>query len=102
MTGGGTAHVSTANSVARLIDEVAGEFDVSASESQAAHGPVLSAAAAEGELEQQSPRVAFDPTMSEPVAGSSRTRFSFPARTPPPKEPPFLPPLPPAPAPSRA
>jgi len=46
MPGGGTARVSTANSGARLIDEVAGEFEVSASESQAAHGPILSAAAA--------------------------------------------------------
>jgi hypothetical protein len=101
MTGGGTARGSTANSGARLIDEVAGEFEVSASESQAAHGPVLSAAAAEGELEQQSPRVAVDPMMSEPVAGSSGTSFSDLAEMPPLKEPVFVPPVPEPAEPSR-
>jgi Protein kinase domain/PEGA domain len=101
MTGGGTARVSTANSGARLIDEVAGEFEVSASESQAAHGPVLSAAAAEEELEQQSPRVAVDPMMSEPVAGSSGTSFSDLAEMPPLKEPVFVPPVPEPAEPSR-
>jgi serine/threonine protein kinase len=94
MGGGGTARVSTANSGARLIDEVAGEFEVSASESQAAHRPVLSAAAAEKELEQQSPRVAVDPMMSEPVAGSSGTSFSDLAEMPPLKEPFFVPSVP--------
>jgi hypothetical protein len=101
MTGGGTARGSTANSGARLIDEVAGEFEVSASESQAAHGPVLSAAAAEGKLEQQSPRVAVDPMMSEPVAGSSGTSFSDLAEMPPLKEPVFVPPVPEPAEPSR-
>src|ERR1700694_3059408 len=101
MTGGGTARVSTANSGARLIDEVAGEFEVSASESQAAHGPILSAAAAEEELEQPSPRVAVDPMMSEPVAGSSGTSFSDLAEMPPLKEPVFVPPVPEPAEPSR-
>jgi Protein kinase domain/PEGA domain len=101
VTGGGTARVSTANSGARLIDEVAGEFEVRASESQAAHGPVLSAAASEEELEQQSPRVAVDPMMSEPVAGSSGTSFSDLAEMPPLKEPVFVPPVPEPAEPSR-
>src|ERR1700675_4327168 len=101
MTGGGTARVSTANSGARLIDEVAGEFEVSASGSPAAPGPVLSGAAAEGELEQQSPRVAVDPMMSEPVAGSSGTSFSDLAEMPPLKEPVFVPPVPEPAEPSR-
>jgi hypothetical protein len=101
MAGGGTARVSTANSGARLIDEVAGEFEVSASESQAAHGPVLSAAAAEEELQQQSPRVAVDPMISDPVAGSSGTSFSDLAEMPPLKEPLFVPPVPEPAEPSR-
>jgi len=101
MTGGGAARVSTANSGARLIDEVAGEFEVSASESQAAHGPILSVTAAEEELEQPSPRVAVDPMMSEPVAGSSGTSFSDLAEMPPLKEPVFVPPVPEPAEPSR-
>jgi len=101
MTGGGAARVSTANSGARLIDEVAGEFEVSASESQAAHGPILSVTAAEEELEQPSPRVAVDPMMSEPVAGSSGTSFSDLAEMPPLKEPVFEPPVPEPAEPSR-
>ena len=101
MTGGGAARVSTANSGARLIDEVAGEFEVSASESQAAHGPILSVTAAEEELEQPSPRVAVDPMMSEPVAGSSGTSFSDLAEMPPLKEPVFVPPVPELAEPSR-
>jgi serine/threonine protein kinase len=100
-TGGGSARVSSANSGARLIDEVAGEFEVSASESQAAHGPVLSVAAAEEELQQRSPRVAVDPMMSEPVAGSSGTSFSDLAEMPPLKEPVFVPPVPEPAEPSR-
>src|SRR5260370_16154481 len=94
MTGGDTARVSTADSGAPLVNEVSGEFEVSASESQAAHGPVLSVDAAEEELEQQSPRVAADPMMSEPVAGSSGTSFSDLAEMPPLKEPVFVPPVP--------
>jgi hypothetical protein len=107
VTGGGAARVSNANSNlnsgARLIDEGVGEFEVSASESQAAPSPVLSAAAAEEELEQQSPRVAVDPMMSDPmmsesVAGSSGTSFSDLAEMPPLKEPVFAPPPLPEPA----
>ncbi len=105
VTGGGAARVSNTNSNlnsgARLIDEVAGEFEVSASESQAAHGPVLSAAVAEQESEQHSPRVAVDPMMSEPVAGSSGRSFSDLAEMPPLKEPVFAPPVPEPAEPSR-
>src|ERR1700674_3329760 len=105
VTGGSPARVSNANSNsnsgARLIDEGAGEFEVSASESQAAHGPVLSAAVVEEESEQQSPRVAVDPMMSEPEAGSSGTSFSDLAEMPPLKEPVFAPPVPEPAEPSR-
>jgi serine/threonine protein kinase len=105
-TGGGTARVSSASSIAnsnlnsgaRLIDEVASEFEVSSSESEAARGPVLSAAVAEQESEQHSPRVAVDPMMSEPVAGSSGTSFSDLAEMPPLKELVFVPPPLPEPA----
>jgi len=109
VTGRGAARVSNTNSNlnsnlnsgARLIDEVAGEFEVSASESQAAHGPVLSAAGVEQESEQHSPRVAVDPMMSEPVAGSSGASFSDLAEMPPLKEPVFVPPVPEPAEPSR-
>ena len=109
VSGGGATRVSNAssnansnsNSGARLIDEGAGEFEVSASESQAAHGPVLSAAVVEEESEQQSPRVAVDPMMSEPEAGSSGTSFSDLAEMPPLKEPVFAPPVPEPAEPSR-
>ena len=109
VSGGGATRVSNAssnansnsNSGARLIDEGAGEFEVSASESQAAHGPVLSAAVVEEESEQQSPRVAIDPMMSEPEAGSSGTSFSDLAEMPPLKEPVFAPPVPEPAEPSR-
>ncbi len=104
-TGGSTARVSNANSNsnsgARLIDEGAGEFEVSASESQAAHSPVLSAAAAEEELQHDSPRVAVDPMMAEPVASASGTSFSDLAEMPPLKEPVFAPPVPEPAEPSR-
>jgi serine/threonine protein kinase len=96
VTGGSAERASNANSGARLIDEVAGEFEVSAPESQAAPGPVLSAAVVEQEVEQESeyhsPRVAVDPMMAEPVASSSRTSFSDLAEMPPLKEPVFAPP----------
>jgi len=109
VSGGGAARVSNANSNvnsnsnsgARVIDEVAGEFEVSASDSQAARGPVLSAAVVEEESEQQSPRVAVDPMMSEPEAGSSGTSFSDLAEMPPLKEPVFAPALPEPAEPSR-
>jgi len=107
VTGGGAARVSNANSNvnsnlnsgARLIDEGAGEFEVSAPESQAAHAPVLSSAVVEQESEHHSPRVAVDPMMSdpmmsEPVASSSGTSFSDLAEMPPLKEPVFAPPVP--------
>jgi serine/threonine protein kinase len=109
VSGGGAARVSNArsnansnsSSGARLIDEVAGEFEVSASDSQAARGPVLSAAVVEQESEQHSPRVAVDPMMSEPVAGSSGASFSDLAEMPPLKEPVFAPPVPEPAEPSR-
>jgi eukaryotic-like serine/threonine-protein kinase len=109
VTGGSAARVTnanssantTSNSGARLIDEVAGEFEVSASESQAAHAPALSAAVVEEESEQQSPSVAVDPMMSEPEAGSSGASFSDLAEMPPLKEPVFAPPVPEPAEPSR-
>ncbi|MGD0791919.1 MAG: PEGA domain-containing protein [Terriglobales bacterium] len=105
VTGGSVARVSNANSDsksgARLIGEVAGEFEVSAPESQAEIGPVLSAAVVERESERHSPRVAVDPMMSEPVAGSSGTSFSDLAEMPPLKEPVFAPPIPEPAEPSR-
>jgi hypothetical protein len=98
VTGGSATRVSNAdsdsksnsNSGARLI----GEFEVSAPESQAAPGPVLSAAVVEQESERHSPRVAVDPMMSEPVAGSSGRSFSDLAEMPPLQEPVFAPPVP--------
>ena len=103
---------SGANSGARL----AGEFDVSAPESQAAPGPVLSAAV-EQETERRSPRVAFEPstrfafdpmmsgptmskpavsepTTSDPVASSAGKSFSDLEEMPPLKEPVFAPEVP--------
>jgi serine/threonine protein kinase len=81
---------SNANSGARLISD----FDISVSESQAAHGPVLSAAAVEQENERHSPRVAVDPMMSEPAEAASGTSFSDLAEMPPLKEPVFAPSIP--------
>jgi hypothetical protein len=105
VTGGSPARVSNSNSNsnsgARLIDEGAGEFEVNSFESQAAHGPVLSATAAKEELQHQSPRVAVDPMMAEPVASSSGTSFSDLAEMPPLKEPVFVPPVPEPAEPSR-
>jgi len=75
VTGGSVARVSNSDSDsdsksgARLMGEVAGEFEVSAPESQAEIVPVLSAAVIERESERPSPRVAVDPMMYEPVAG---------------------------------
>ena len=71
-----------------------GEFVVSAPESQAARGPVLSAAVLEQESEQHSPRVTVDPMMSEPAAGASGASFSDLAEMPPLKEPVFVAPVP--------
>jgi serine/threonine protein kinase len=82
---------SDSNSGARRV----GDFEVSAPESQAAHGPELSAAVMmEPEPVQQSPRVAGDPMMSEPVASSASRSFSDLAEMPPLKEPIFEPPVP--------
>jgi len=106
VSGGIAARVSNSNSYlnsgARLIDEAAGEFEVSSFESAGTRGPVLSAAVVEQESEQHSPRVAVDPMMSEPVAGSSGTSFSDLAEMPPLKEPVFVPPVPEPVEPSRA
>jgi hypothetical protein len=100
VSGGSARRLSNAepdlNSGARLI----GEFEVSAPESQAARGPVLSAAVEE-ESERHSPRVAVDPMMSEPVMGSSGISFSDLAEMPPLKEPVFAPPVPEPAEPSR-
>jgi len=105
VTGGSVARVSNpdsdSKSGARLIGEVAGEFEISAPESQAEIVPVLSAAAVEQESERHSPRVAVDPMMSEPVAGSSGTSFSDLAYMPPLKEPVFATPIPEPAEPSR-
>ncbi|MGA9987455.1 MAG: serine/threonine-protein kinase [Terriglobales bacterium] len=68
------------------------DFEVSAPESRAGSGPVLSAAAVEQESERHSPRVSFDPMMAEPAAGSSGKSFSDLAEMPPLKEPVFTPP----------
>ena len=93
---------SNSNSGARLISD----FEVSAPESQAVRGPVLSAAVVEQESEQHSPRVAVDPMMSDPMmsepgASSSGTSFSDLAEMPPLKEPVFAPPVPEPAEPSR-
>jgi serine/threonine protein kinase len=93
---------SNSNSGARLISD----FEVSAPESQAACGPVLSAAVVEQESEQHSPRVAVDPMMSDPMmsetgASSSGASFSDLAEMPPLKEPVFAPPVPEPAEPSR-
>ena len=82
---------SNLNTGARVI----GESDASASASEAAPGPVLSAAVLDEETEQQAPRGAVDPIMSEPAAGSSGLSFSDLAEMPPLKEPVFAPPPPP-------
>ena len=111
VTGGGAARVSSANSNSNSGARLISDFEVSAPESRAAHGPVLSAAMVEQESEQHSPRVAVDPMMSdpmmsdpmmaEPVASSSGTSFSDLAEMPPLKEPVFAPPVPEPAEPSR-
>jgi len=77
-----------------LSSQPMGEFEVSGAESEAASGPVLSAAVVEPETEPESPRVAVDPMMSEPVASSAGTSFSDMAEMPPLKEPVLPPPVP--------
>jgi eukaryotic-like serine/threonine-protein kinase len=75
-------------------DQAVAEFDVSASESQAAESPVSSVAMVEAEPEEPAARVAVDPMMSEPAAASAGTSFSDLAEMPPLKEPVFTPPAP--------
>jgi serine/threonine protein kinase len=69
------------------------DFESSAPESQAARGPVLSAAV-EQECERQSPRIAVDPMMAESAAVSSGKSFSDLDELPPLKEPVFTAPVP--------
>ncbi len=85
---------SVPDSGARLIDEFDGEPEINAPESPAPRGPVLSAAVVEQESEQQVPRVAVDPMMSEPEGGSSGKSFSDLEELPPLKEPVFTQPVP--------
>jgi len=77
-----------------LSSQPMGEFEVSGAESESAPGPVLSAAVVEPKTEPESPRVAVDPMMSEPVASSAGTSFSDMAEMPPLKEPVLPPPVP--------
>ena len=85
---------STSNSASNSGGQQIGEFEISAPESQAAFIPVQSAAAVEQETERQSPRIAVDPMMSEPAAGSSGKSFSDLDELPPLKEAVFTPPVP--------
>ncbi len=85
---------STSNSASNSGGRQIGEFEISAPESQAAFIPVQSAAAVEQETERQSPRIAVDPMMSEPAAGSSGKSFSDLDELPPLKEAVFTPPVP--------
>lgn len=99
---GGAGHFSHANfdansvpeSGARLVDEFEGGLEVAAPEFQAAPDPVLSAAVLEEESEQQSPRVAVDPMMSEPEGGTSGKSFSDLEELPPLKAPVYTQPVP--------
>ena len=95
---GGSWRSSDASSIpdsgAGLIDEFDGEPEVKAPSFQAPRGPVLSAAGLEEETEQQLPRVAVDPMMSELDAGSSGKSFSDLEELPPLKEPVFTQPAP--------
>ncbi len=85
---------SDATSDSNLGAQLISDFEMNALESQAARGPELSAAAVEQENERHLPRVAVDPLMAEPVAGSSRTSFSDLAEMPPLKEPVVVPSIP--------
>ncbi|HKN72416.1 MAG TPA: PEGA domain-containing protein [Terriglobales bacterium] len=85
---------SDANSAPNCGAGSISDFEVTAPESQVGRGPVLSAAVVERESERHSPRVAFDPMMAEPAAGSSGKSFSDLAEMPPLKEPVFTPPAP--------
>jgi serine/threonine-protein kinase len=106
VSGGGTSRFSSANSDSGLGSKssinsdsdtaslLMSDFQVSAPEAEAAPSPVLSAAVAEPETEQHSPRVAIDPMMSAPPPSSAGTSFSDLAEMPPLKAPVFTPPLP--------
>ena len=85
---------SLPDSGAPLTDEFDGEPEVKAPESQVPSSPVLSAAVLEQESEEQVPRVAVDPMMSQPEAGSSGKSFSDLDELPPLKEPVFTQPAP--------
>jgi serine/threonine protein kinase len=87
-SGPGSDSPSDSNSGARMISD----FEVSTPESHAAPSTFLSAAAVEPETDQESPRVAVDPMMSEPVKSSSGKSFSDLDELPPLKEPVFAPP----------
>ena len=78
-----------ANATAEMLTH----FDVSAPESEALPSPVLSSAVADEEAEQTAPRVAVDPMMAAPPAGSTGTSFSDLAEMPPLKEPVYTPPV---------
>ena len=75
-------------------DPPAAETRAAAAAATGGSGPVLSAAVVEQESERHSPRVAVDPMMAEPAAGSSGKSFSDLAEMPPLKEPVFTPPAP--------
>jgi serine/threonine protein kinase len=100
--GAGTSGPTNAGNAGRAANPASGasapsfgDFEVSAPGSQAEPSPVLSAAVVEPETEQQAPRrLAVDPTMAEPVAGSASTSFSDLAEMPPLKEPVYTPPAP--------
>jgi serine/threonine-protein kinase len=98
LTGGRATRVSDmnadANSDSKSGGQVVSEFEVKATGSQAAPGPVLSAAVVEQETEWHAPRVTVDPMMAEPVTGSTGKSFSELDELPPLKEPVFAPPVP--------
>jgi serine/threonine-protein kinase len=82
------------NSASNSAGRLAGDFEISAPESQAAFTPVQSAAAVEQTPERHVPRIAVDPMMAESAAGSSGKSFSDLDELPPLKEPVFTPPVP--------
>jgi serine/threonine-protein kinase len=85
---------SNANSDSDTASLLMSDFQVSAPEAETAPSPVLSAAVAEPETEQPSPRIAVDPMMSEPAPSSAGASFSDLTELPPLKEPVFTPPVP--------
>jgi PEGA domain-containing protein len=82
------------NSASNSAGRLAGDFEISAPESQAAFTPVQSAAAVEQAPERHVPHIAVDPMMAESAAGSSGKSFSDLDELPPLKEPVFTPPVP--------